>query len=340
MIWSCEYYFVSITYQSQQLTPRRNRPKEYDTYRDPAGPLSASAQVLFGAIANFVTGIADVPTDVINDFVTAGRALGRSHERLNPNTEWRHRKRRRTDSGFQSNVSPDNEGSSQENERAPNAQSGYQSDSDEPLPDESDEDEDILSSNSDSNSMDIVPDSSMERRCSLQLEKQQTMSSEIAPSKPHTVLSEAANLSSKMSKKFVNLLIWLPTDLTLSLSKGFHNAPKLYHDPMVKATPMVHDVRSGFRAAGKVFTSTFSHDHDNIVLMTRQEFYDGFYYGVTGLVTQPRYGYKKKGTKGMIKGVGKGLGGVFLKPPAGMADMVHQTQSILISDSSYKVSGD
>ena len=92
----------------------------------------------------------------------------------------------------------------------------------------------------------------MERRRSLQLEKQQTMSSEIAPPKPHTVLSEAANLSSKMSKKFVNLLIWLPTDLTLSLSKGFHNAPKLYHDPMVKADPKVVGLRSGSSVAGKV----------------------------------------------------------------------------------------
>lgn len=48
-----------------------------------------------------------------------------------------------------------------------------------------------------------------------------------------------------------------------------------------------------------------------------QEFRDGFYYGVTGLVTHPRRGYKEKGAKGMMKGVGKGLGGAFLKPPAG-----------------------
>jgi hypothetical protein len=46
--------------------------------------------------------------------------------------------------------------------------------------------------------------------------------------------------------------------------------------------------------------------------------YDGFYDGITGLVTQPRYGYQENGAKGMAKGIGKGIGGVFFKPPAGL----------------------
>jgi hypothetical protein len=50
---------------------------------------------------------------------------------------------------------------------------------------------------------------------------------------------------------------------------------------------------------------------------------------VTGLVTQPRYGYKKKGTKGMIKGVGKGLGGVFFKPPAGMTKIATELEKYM-----------
>jgi hypothetical protein len=39
-------------------------------------------------------------------------------------------------------------------------------------------------------------------------------------------------------------------------------------------------------------------------------------------VTQPKYGQKEAGTKGMIKGVGKGIGGVFLKPAAGMSPVL------------------
>lgn len=66
------------------------------------------------------------------------------------------------------------------------------------------------------------------------------------------------------------------------------------------------------------------------MLMFEQELYDGFYDGVTGLVTQPRYGYKQKGTKGMVKGVGKGLGGVFFKPPAGMTENKPKLKVLLV----------
>ena len=49
-----------------------------------------------------------------------------------------------------------------------------------------------------------------------------------------------------------------------------------------------------------------------------QEFTEGFYYGITGLLTQPARGFQKSGGRGLVKGVGKGMGGVFLKPAAGM----------------------
>ncbi|CAL5867229.1 uncharacterized protein PFLUO_LOCUS1444 [Penicillium psychrofluorescens] len=73
-------------------------------------------------------------------------------------------------------------------------------------------------------------------------------------------------------------------------AKGFHNAPKLYHDRTVKHVPAITGVQSGFKAAGS-------------------ELKDGFYYGVTGLVTHPRSEYKHSGTKGLFKGVGKGDSG-------------------------------
>lgn len=65
------------------------------------------------------------------------------------------------------------------------------------------------------------------------------------------------------------------------------------------------------------------------MLIKWKELYDGFYDGVTGLVTQPRYGYKEDGAKGMAKGIGRGIGGVFLKPPAGMYIVFDTRQSYL-----------
>lgn len=39
--------------------------------------------------------------------------------------------------------------------------------------------------------------------------------------------------------------------------------------------------------------------------------------GITGLVTQPMAGAKKDGAAGFVKGIGKGIGGIMLKPGAG-----------------------
>lgn len=86
-------------------------------------------------------------------------------------------------------------------------------------------------------------------------------------------------------------------DFSLSLAKGFHNAPKLYGDDTVRKSEPVTDLRSGIMAATK-------------------EFGYGMYDGITGLVTQPMKGAQKEGTAGFFKGIGKGLGGVWLKPGA------------------------
>jgi len=47
--------------------------------------------------------------------------------------------------------------------------------------------------------------------------------------------------------------------------------------------------------------------------------------GVTGIVTQPVKGFSKGGARGALKGVGKGLVGVVVKPVAGLVDMVAYT---------------
>ena len=43
-----------------------------------------------------------------------------------------------------------------------------------------------------------------------------------------------------------------PMDFTMSLARGFHNAPKLYGDESVRDTDKVTGIQSGLKAAGKV----------------------------------------------------------------------------------------
>jgi hypothetical protein len=65
-------------------------------------------------------------------------------------------------------------------------------------------------------------------------------------------LSETRYHAAKSAKYALNFVLVLPTDLALSLTKGFHNAPKLYYDDTVESIPKVIGVKSGFRAAGRV----------------------------------------------------------------------------------------
>lgn len=99
-------------------------------------------------------------------------------------------------------------------------------------------------------------------------------------------------------KKDSENLLKIPRELILGLGKGFHNAPKLYHDRTVRTPDKVTNLKSGLRTAGKEFGL---------------EMYDA----VTGVVSQPYHGAKDEGALGFLKGAGKGLGGLLLKPEAG-----------------------
>jgi hypothetical protein len=54
-----------------------------------------------------------------------------------------------------------------------------------------------------------------------------------------------------------------------------------------------------------------------MLIVRPQELGLGVYDGFSGVVTQPIRGGSEEGTKGIYKGVGRGLGGLFFKPLAG-----------------------
>ncbi|PQE09687.1 Glycosyltransferase family 28 domain-containing protein [Rutstroemia sp. NJR-2017a BBW] len=91
-----------------------------------------------------------------------------------------------------------------------------------------------------------------------------------------------------------------PRDLTLALTKGFHNAPKIYGDEELRQPPVVVGLKSGMMAAGKGLAT-------------------GLYDGLSGFVMQPVKGAKEIGLSGFAKGMGKGIGGLICKPCAGYA---------------------
>lgn len=89
-----------------------------------------------------------------------------------------------------------------------------------------------------------------------------------------------------------------PMNFCLGLAKGFRNIPRLYHDDTVRPIEKVTDLSSGIKIAGK-------------------ELGYGFFDGIAGLITQPIRGAEKDGAGGLVKGIGKGIGGLIAKPAAG-----------------------
>lgn len=89
----------------------------------------------------------------------------------------------------------------------------------------------------------------------------------------------------------------LPGNLNLSVARGFHNAPRLYADHTVRTPLKVTGIQSSLKAVGSVFGF-------------------GMYDSITGLATQPLRGAQRDSITGLLKGVGKGFGGLVLKPAA------------------------
>ncbi|EOD52039.1 putative udp-glucuronosyl udp-glucosyltransferase protein [Neofusicoccum parvum UCRNP2] len=88
----------------------------------------------------------------------------------------------------------------------------------------------------------------------------------------------------------------VPMDVMLGLQRGFHNTSKLYGEEP-RQVEKVTGFSSGIKVAGK-------------------EFGTGLYEGISGIITQPLKGAKEEGAGGFIKGVGRGIAGIALKPQA------------------------
>jgi hypothetical protein len=94
-------------------------------------------------------------------------------------------------------------------------------------------------------------------------------------------------------------------DIPFALAEGLRNAPAMYGDKPRDFGPIT-DWKTGGIVAGKGFVF-------------------GLYDGISGLVTEPVKGAKKEGALGALKGFGRGLGGMYWKPNAGLAGLLGYT---------------
>jgi hypothetical protein len=94
-------------------------------------------------------------------------------------------------------------------------------------------------------------------------------------------------------------------DIPFALAEGLRNAPAMYGDKPRDFGPIT-DWKTGGIVAGK-----------GLVF--------GLYDGISGLVMEPVKGAKKDGALGALKGFGRGIGGMYWKPNAGLAGLLGYT---------------
>ncbi|KAJ4379413.1 hypothetical protein N0V86_005458 [Didymella sp. IMI 355093] len=122
----------------------------------------------------------------------------------------------------------------------------------------------------------------------------------------HDMLRPTGVHVSKGAGRFVRALVQGPVNISVNLTRGMHNIPKLWGDDTVRPQERVSDFRTGVRAVGR-------------------EFGFGFYDAITGLVTQPIKGAREAGAGGFVTGVGKGVGGFLPKLGAACLGILSHT---------------
>jgi UDP:flavonoid glycosyltransferase YjiC (YdhE family) len=298
------------------------RPREYETEDGPWDPISGGASALLGTIASLSMGVADFPIEIF-------KAVKTKHQREQSLRTERESQasssgsntptvtsRSQSDLDIQETAEPksyeESEVSTLDSSSAPSTKLSY---------DTARTSEDVPGSPE--TPLSSVSGKGLQRGRSLQNALRGTLScsrsrsrdgklsrsgsqSRRSLSRPRTpkefdpsklTLDNAAGAAKGISR-IVAAGMKSPMDFTLGLARGFHNAPKLYGDDTVRPQEKVTDFQSGLKAAGR-------------------EFGFGFYDGISGLITQPIRGAEKEGTAGLLKGIGKGIGGLIMKPGAG-----------------------
>lgn len=206
----------------------RFRPREYDTEPGPKDPITGGAAAIVGSLGTLATTFTDIPAELL-------KAIPSESERKNKKSKSKEPKSPPpssppTDNSMGNlNTTPDGSASS--------------------LPISTVESDAITTPS-------VVDESSSEAGRSVPTTdaqaNQQAHTDSTPRDGPGPITAETVVDTGRAASKIFNAGIRSQMNFSMSVSRGFHNAPKLYGDDTVREIDKVTDIRSGFRAAGKV----------------------------------------------------------------------------------------
>jgi hypothetical protein len=232
---------------------RRYRPREYETEDGPWDPITGGAAALLGTIGSLMMGVADFPVEIIKALKpkasdTPGADTGPTPS---PASKSSISLRSGVDTISASDTADgDSIATIKSETRKASSLTGEFFDPPSggiPLSSSSPTSGNTKSSMAQAMSGRLSRSNSGSRRSSS---LHRLSSSDCAPQAAQVTLDAAIGASKSVSR-IVGAGLKSPLDFTLSLARGFHNAPKLYGDT-VRPSDKVTGIQSGLKAAGKV----------------------------------------------------------------------------------------
>jgi UDP:flavonoid glycosyltransferase YjiC (YdhE family) len=268
------------------------RPQEYQTDEGPWDPVSGGAAACYRAFSGMAMGVAEVPSESLKPF----RTLTRSSRQVPGEAESTSAGKSELSLVGESSTTETLSGQTRLSRDSQESLARVQTPSNLATRTRSASNLEVVSlpevTKSDSTSS--LGSSSQDAVLTRDVLSSHEIQDKLRPTGAHT---------SKGMGRLVRTAVKAPMDISVNLTKGFHNFPKLWGDDTVRPQEQVTGFMSGARAAGK-------------------EFGYGWYDGVTGLVTQPWRGAQKEGASGFVKGFGKGIMGFATKPLAGFSGVL------------------
>ena len=230
------------------------RPMEYDTEDGPWDPITGGASALMGTIGSLMMGFADFPVEIIralkpkqNQSAADDSASTASITEKSKSLNSSKMSLGSTSSNTEDNVGPLDDASTP----ALTPQDSHELISPVETDDQS------------LNSKKFNHRSSMRDALKGSISRSNSRGSSPSRSSglPHRTMSgdratqisvDAAVGAGKSIRQVVGAGVKSPMDFTISIAKGFHNAPKLYGDDTVRQSDKVTGLQSGLKAAGKV----------------------------------------------------------------------------------------
>lgn len=252
------------------------RPREYDSEDGPWDPISGVTSALLGTIGSLMMGVADFPIEFLKALKIAPAGHPNNADQAQPSAS--------STSTTLTSASSVHSGSSTASLAESTSRAAESSSVPSPIvtaqPNDAGitaEPQSLLHGRNSGQSPTLSPSSTSEHRSMLGRAIRRSSSRSRSPSHNSRASSQAQTPNSPRAEhegnqmslesalctgkgvgRIVGVGLKSPMDITMSLARGFHNAPKLYGDESVRQTDKVTGIQSGLKAAGKV--SILSHE--------------------------------------------------------------------------------